>query len=82
MTGPYELKELKKYEFDHYLILFRDGDTWKPGHVVYESRDEVIEAANQYSYAGQTILIIPAIAIPGQSKEYVSLNVTVRGEGI
>lgn len=79
MTGPYRLEELKKYAFDHYLILFRDGDIWKPGHVVYDSRNEVIKAAEQYSRAGQTILIIPAIAIPGQSPGHALFKVTVRG---
>lgn len=79
MNGPYELKEPEKYVFDHYLILFRDSDTWKPGHVVYDSKQAVIEAANQYSRSGETILIIPAIAIPGQSPEHAFFKVTVRG---
>lgn len=80
MTEHYESKEIKRYAFDHYLILFRDKDTWKPGHVVYESRQDVIEAAEQYSRAGQMILIIPAIAIPGQSPGHVSFNIVAHRE--
>jgi hypothetical protein len=53
---------------NRWIILFRHKDTWKPGVQVYTSEKEAYKAAEQYSYSGQAVLVLPVIEFPGKSR--------------
>lgn len=53
-------------EWDTFVLLFREKDTWKPGPITYDSIEKAQDAAERYGRGEETILIIPAISVLGE----------------
>lgn len=53
---------------DKWIILFRHKDTWKPGVKVYSTEKQAYEAAEQFSYSGQAVLVQHVVEFPGRSR--------------